>query len=389
MRPRLTRRRTKVGKGEHHPCCDALGWLAVGGRRAGAGLPEPINTLHMHPARSYMHPARPCPCPQALPRLRSACARRAAAPPVRCATCASERTQPSTCSTWTSTLVGAGAQSGRLLPGIGRAALGPPVNGRPCPRCSRAASRPRQRPFRLQLSLPSAALLCSLLRPQVAVDARGPQPREGPLPEDLLRRQLCAAERRGARGCAGVADAEAWRRGLPMSRACPLTNRTWGQEVRPPRAACPACPEPNMHSCVPLQVGGFKDLNVFAITTHERGQDVHMQARPGATPLLRWFGGMPWLARGWAGVGMRPCLHPIFAAASADPARRHPPKQSRPSSHAPARAPNPHQSSTPGVFPYCRPCPARLSWPSSSSSSARRRWRGRRPKTFWPSEFKS
>ena len=27
------------------------------------------------------------------------------------------------------------------------------------------------------------------------------------------------------------------------------------------------------------QVGGFKDLNVFAITTHERGQDVHMQVR--------------------------------------------------------------------------------------------------------------
>jgi pre-mRNA-processing factor SLU7 len=25
------------------------------------------------------------------------------------------------------------------------------------------------------------------------------------------------------------------------------------------------------------EVGGFKDLNVFAITTHERGQDVHMQ----------------------------------------------------------------------------------------------------------------
>jgi pre-mRNA-processing factor SLU7 len=25
------------------------------------------------------------------------------------------------------------------------------------------------------------------------------------------------------------------------------------------------------------EVGGFRDLNVFSITTHERGQDVHMQ----------------------------------------------------------------------------------------------------------------
>ncbi|EFN52055.1 hypothetical protein CHLNCDRAFT_139273 [Chlorella variabilis] len=33
------------------------------------------------------------------------------------------------------------------------------------------------------------------------------------------------------------------------------------------------------------EVGGFKDLNVFAITTHERGQDVHMQAMPSQAEL--------------------------------------------------------------------------------------------------------
>ena len=43
--------------------------------------------------------------PQASPRSKSACARRAAAPRGRCATCASAKTQPSTCSTWTPTRV--------------------------------------------------------------------------------------------------------------------------------------------------------------------------------------------------------------------------------------------------------------------------------------------
>ncbi|KAL4435240.1 hypothetical protein ABPG77_001922 [Micractinium sp. CCAP 211/92] len=33
------------------------------------------------------------------------------------------------------------------------------------------------------------------------------------------------------------------------------------------------------------EVAGFKDLNVFAITTHERGQDVHMQAMPSQAEL--------------------------------------------------------------------------------------------------------
>ena len=60
------------------------------------------------------------------------------------------------------------------------------------------------------------------------------------------------------------------------------------------------------------QVGGFKDLNVFAITTHERGQDVHMQAslsRLAAGARGGGHGGKAaasWAA-GWV-AGRRGCL---------------------------------------------------------------------------------
>lgn len=60
------------------------------------------------------------------------------------------------------------------------------------------------------------------------------------------------------------------------------------------------------------EVGGFRDLNVFSITTHERGQDVHMQVRGcwgqagrGGGRRARHSGkAQHWLVAGvWAGAG--------------------------------------------------------------------------------------
>jgi len=54
---------------------------------------------------------------------------------------------------------------------------------------------------------------------------------------------------------------------MPCVPSSPLALEQLNDKIQPP------------NSSVRVQVGGFKDLNVFAITTHERGQDVHMQAR--------------------------------------------------------------------------------------------------------------
>jgi hypothetical protein len=104
------------------------------------------------------------------------------------------------------------------------------------------------------LSLPTQ-LPHSLLRPQVSVDARGPQPRQGPLAEDVLWRQLCAAERRGgrlhrpqrvcrhhARARAGRAHAGKWRgAGVRVGLECWMCHSSLLEWIHPGDAVYGAC----------------------------------------------------------------------------------------------------------------------------------------------------
>ena len=96
----------------------AIRWMCVSaGQRAlvcaGHNPPPAHFTGHNPPPAHFTR----CPC-QGSARWRSACARRAAAPRAPCATSASARTPPSTCSTWMSTRVraaGSGVCAAALL----------------------------------------------------------------------------------------------------------------------------------------------------------------------------------------------------------------------------------------------------------------------------------
>lgn len=133
---------------------------------------------------------------QALPRLKSASVRRVAGPRGRCATCAFVRIQPSTCSTWTPTQVRRRGMAWRgtcVEQGTGA------VWAWLCIQLSPAGQGQQGNVAGSQFDCATfqTSLVClhrSLLRPQIALNARGPQPREGPQPEDVLWRQLCAPE---------------------------------------------------------------------------------------------------------------------------------------------------------------------------------------------------